>query len=177
MCLWLKYYDVYYIETNENIVSKFVTKPSLLASSAIFKNLYFRQFYWIHLTLSVSRFDRRTLRTQRQQQYVRKNGCARSVVCLLFAVVLWVFSDFLSLTRSLQPEKTQRTTANSRHTTLRAQPFSRTYRCWRCVRNVRLSNLDTLLTLLRNLPYRMVNKCLAESCFNSEVPSTLSRWS
>ena len=37
---------------------------------------------------SVSRFDTRTLRTQRQQQYVRENGCARSVVCLLFAVVL-----------------------------------------------------------------------------------------
>ena len=37
---------------------------------------------------SVSRFDTRTLRTQRQQQYIRENGCARSVVCLLFAVVL-----------------------------------------------------------------------------------------
>ena len=37
---------------------------------------------------SVSRFDTRTLRTQRQQQYVRENGCARSVVCLLFVVVL-----------------------------------------------------------------------------------------
>ena len=43
----------------------------------------------IHRILcSVSRFDTRTLRTQRQQQYVRENGFARSVVCLLFAVVL-----------------------------------------------------------------------------------------
>ena len=42
--------------------------------------------------ISVSRFDTRTLRTQRQQQYVRENRWARSVVCLLFAVVLWVFS-------------------------------------------------------------------------------------
>ena len=40
------------------------------------------------LTCSVSRFDTRTLRTQRQQQYVRTNGYTRSVVCLLFAVVL-----------------------------------------------------------------------------------------
>ena len=94
--------------------------------------------------VSVSRFDTRKWRTQRQQQYVRENGCERSVECLLFAVVLWVFSVFLSLTRSLQPEKTPRTTANSRHTTLRAQSFSRTYCCWRCVRNVRVSNLDTL---------------------------------
>ena len=51
---------------------------------------------------------------------------------------------FTLKTRSLQPEKTQRTTANSKHTTLRAQPFSRTYCCWRCVRNVPVSNLDTL---------------------------------
>ena len=93
---------------------------------------------------SVSRFNTRTLRTQRQQQYVRENGCARSVLCLLFAVVLWDFSGFLSLTSSLQPEKTQRITANSRHTTLRAKPFSRTYCCWRYVRIVRVSNLDIL---------------------------------
>ena len=94
---------------------------------------------------SVSRFDTRTLRTQRQQQYVRENGCGRSVVCLLFTVVLWEFSGFLSLTRSLQPEKTQRTTAYRRHTTLRAQSFWRTYCGWRCVRNVRVSNMHTLV--------------------------------
>ena len=93
---------------------------------------------------SVSRFDTRTLSTQRQQQYVRENGCARSVMCLLFAVVLWDFSNFLPLTRSLQPEKTQKTTAYRRHTTLRAQPFSRMYCCLRCVRNVRVSNLETI---------------------------------
>ena len=69
---------------------------------------------------SVSRFDTRTLCTQRQQQYVSENGCACSVVCLLFAVVLWDFSGFLSLIRSLQPEQTQRTTANSRHYAARA---------------------------------------------------------
>ena len=46
--------------------------------------------------------------------------------------------------RILQPEISQRTTANSRRKTLRAQPFSRTYSCWRCVCNIRVSNLDTL---------------------------------
>ena len=112
----------------------------------------FSNWFWIvrklipeWLWINVSRFDTRTLRTQRQQQYVRENGCVHSVVCLLFAVVLWVISGFLSLTSSLQPEKTQRTTANSRRKTQRAQPFSRTYCCWRYVRKVRVSNLDTLL--------------------------------
>ena len=37
---------------------------------------------------SVSRFDTRRLRNQRQKQYVRENGCARNVVCLLEAVIL-----------------------------------------------------------------------------------------
>ena len=37
---------------------------------------------------SVSRFETGTLHTQRQQQYVRENGCARSAVRLLFAAVL-----------------------------------------------------------------------------------------
>ena len=80
---------------------------------------------------SVSRFDTQTLRTQRQEQYVRENGCACSVVWRL-------------LVKERKPEKTRRTTANSRHTTLRAQPFSRTYCCWCCVCNIRVSNLDTL---------------------------------
>ena len=62
---------------------------------------------------------------------------------------MWFLAHAISAvgTRSLQPEKTQRTTANSRHTSLRAQPFSCTYCCWRCVRNVRVSNLDILLCL------------------------------
>ena len=94
---------------------------------------------------SVSRFDTRTLRTQRRQQYIRENGCARSVVCLLYAVVSWVFSGWRLLVKGRKLEKSQRTTANSRHITLRAQPFSRTYCCWRCVLNVRVSNLDTLV--------------------------------
>ena len=81
----------------------------------------------------MTRFDTRTLRTQRQQLYVRQDGCARSVVCLLFAVVLWFFSVWRLLVKERKAEKSQRTTANSRHTTLRAQPFSRTYSCWRCV--------------------------------------------
>ena len=40
-----------------------------------------------HAAISVIRFETRTLHTQRQQQYVRENGCARSVLRLLFAVV------------------------------------------------------------------------------------------
>ena len=60
-------------------------------------------------------------------------------------VVLWVFSGWRLLVKERKPEKSQRTTANSRHTTLRAQPFSRTYCYWRFERNVRVSNLDTLL--------------------------------
>ena len=59
---------------------------------------------------------------------------------------MWFLAHAISAvgTRSFQPDKTQRTTVNSRHTTLRAQPFSRTYCCWRCALNVRVSNLDTL---------------------------------
>ena len=38
--------------------------------------------------------ERLTLHTQRQQQYVRENGCARSAVRLLFAAVLWVLSGW-----------------------------------------------------------------------------------
>ena len=56
---------------------------------------------------SVSRFDTRTLRTQRQQQYVRQNCCARRVVCQLFAVVLWVFSGWRLLVKERKPVKTQ----------------------------------------------------------------------
>ena len=60
---------------------------------------------------------------------------------------MWFLAHAISAvgTRSLQPERTQKTTANSRCKTLRAQPFSRTYCCWRCVCNVRVSNLDTLV--------------------------------
>ena len=46
------------------------------------------------LACSVSRFETGTLHTQRQQQYVRENGCARSAVRLLFAAVLWVLSGW-----------------------------------------------------------------------------------
>ena len=53
--------------------------------------------------------------------------------------------SFLCLKAPCQKEKTRRTTANSRRTTLHAQPFSRTYCCRRCVRNVRVSNPDTLM--------------------------------
>ena len=47
---------------------------------------------------------------------------------------MWFLAHAISAvgTRTHQPEKTQRTTANSRHTTLRAERFSRTYCCWRC---------------------------------------------
>ena len=59
---------------------------------------------------------------------------------------MWFLEHAISAvdTRSLQPEKTQRTTANSRRKTLRAQLFSHTYCCWRCVCKVRVSNLHTL---------------------------------
>ena len=57
---------------------------------------------------SLSRFDTRALRTQCQQQYVRENGCARSVVFLLFAVILWIFSGWRLLVNERKPEKNQR---------------------------------------------------------------------
>ena len=104
----------------------------------------------VHTIVSVSRFETGTLHTQLQQQYVRENGCARSVVCAVRSGSLR-FSGFLSLTRSIQPERTQRTPANSRRTALRAQPFSRTSCRWRCVCNVPVSNLDTLTIVLLSL--------------------------
>ena len=61
-----------------------------------------------------------------------------------------VRSGSLSFLWMKAPCQGERTTANSRHTTLRAQPFSRTYCCWRCVRNVRVSNLDTLFQVSFN---------------------------
>ena len=58
---------------------------------------------------------------------------------------MWFLAHAISAvgTRSLQPERTQRTAANSRRTALRAQPFSRTYCCWRCVCNVKRSRFKS----------------------------------
>ena len=60
---------------------------------------------------------------------------------------MWFLAHAISAvgTRSLQIERTQRTAANRKRTTLRAQPFSHTYYRWRCVRNVCVSNLNTLI--------------------------------
>ena len=69
---------------------------------------------------------------------------------------MWFLAHAISAvgTRSLQPERTQRTAANSRRAALRAQPLTRTYCCWRCVCNVRVSNLDTLLIECRKSDIR-----------------------
>ena len=75
----------------------------------------------------------------------------RTYATLANSAYMWFLAHAMSAvgTRSLQPERTQRTTANSKRKTLRAQPFSRTYRCClRCVCNVRISNLDTLHFLM-----------------------------
>ena len=86
---------------------------------------------------------------------------------------MWFLAHAISAigTRSLQPEKTQRTTANSRHTTLRVQPFSRTYCGWRCVRNVRVSNLDTLWLHYRSelWDHPFYDECLNYLNFNSVI--------
>ena len=86
---------------------------------------------------------------------------------------VWFLAHAISVvgTRSLQPEKTQRTTVNSRHTALRAQSFSRTYCCWRCVRNVRVSNLSTLsppvLTVWKKYTYHRRGSA-AHRCVDGE---------
>ena len=83
-----------------------------------------------------------------------KSTAYKSTACSVFMFLSLSFQIIASAisnlaisavgTSSLQPERTQRTAANSRRTALREQPFSRTYCCWRCVCNVPVSNLDTL---------------------------------
>ena len=93
-CLLAKKHTI--VKEMENILSLSFTPVSFSASRQVQCFLYKTCLHLkggiTLLHASVSRFDTWTLRTQCQQQYVRENGCARSVVCLLFAVVLWDFS-------------------------------------------------------------------------------------
>ena len=73
---------------------------------------------------------------------------------------MWFLAHAISAvgTKSLQPERTQRTAANNRRTALRAQPFSRTYCCWRCVCNVPVSNLEPGHTAHRTTSFNHVTR-------------------
>ena len=92
---------------------------------------------------SVSRFETGTLYTQRQQQYVRENCCARSPVHLLFAAVLRVLSGWRLLVKERKPENLREPLRTAAHYGARATTLTYVL-LWRCVCNVPVSNLDTL---------------------------------
>ena len=89
----------------------------------------------------------RALRARRWRRFACGGGCARGVVRLRFAVVLWVFSGWGPAACrfwEVLAGEAQGAAAGGGRTALRGRVFSRACCCRRCVRGVRVSGLAAL---------------------------------